>query len=72
MFDDAGYQGVPKREGVQRIQANWHVAMRPGNRRALDKSSPLGPPWRSPDISRPSSVPRWSTRFGSSSASSAL
>ena len=34
---DAGYQGVHKRpdatEGV-----TWHVAMRPGNRRALDKS----------------------------------
>jgi transposase, IS5 family len=42
VFADAGYQGVTKREEVQGIQASWHVAMRPGKRRALDKSSPLG------------------------------
>ncbi|PKO78232.1 MAG: IS5/IS1182 family transposase [Betaproteobacteria bacterium HGW-Betaproteobacteria-15] len=42
VFADAGYQGVSKREEVQGIQANWHVAMRPGKRRALDKSSPMG------------------------------
>jgi len=42
VFADAGYQGVAKREEVEGIQANWHVAMRPGKRRALDKSSPLG------------------------------
>jgi len=37
VFADAGYQGAHKRadapEGV-----NWHVAMRPGKRRALDKT----------------------------------
>lgn len=42
VFADAGYQGVSKREEVQGIQVNWHVAMRPGKRRALDKSSPMG------------------------------
>jgi transposase, IS5 family len=42
VFADAGYQGVSKREEVQGIQANWHVAMRPGKRRALDKSTPMG------------------------------
>jgi IS5 family transposase len=42
VFADAGYQGVTKREEVQDIKANWHVAMRPGNRRALDKSNPIG------------------------------
>ena len=42
VFADAGYQGVAKREEVQDIKANWHVAMRPGKRRALDKSSPMG------------------------------
>lgn len=42
VFADAGYQGVTKREEVQGIQANWHVAMRPGKRRALDKHSPMG------------------------------
>lgn len=42
VFADAGYQGVAKREEVQGIEANWHVAMRPGKRRALDKSTPMG------------------------------
>ena len=42
VFADAGYQGVTKREEVQGIEANWHVAMRPGKRRALDKDSPMG------------------------------
>lgn len=42
VFADAGYQGVAKREEVQGIEANWHVAMRPGKRRALDKDSAMG------------------------------
>ncbi len=42
VFADAGYQGVAKREEVQGIEANWHVAMRPGKRRALDKDNPMG------------------------------
>jgi transposase, IS5 family len=36
VFADAGYQGVAKREDVQGIQANWHVAMRPGIRAGID------------------------------------
>jgi IS5 family transposase len=42
VFGDAGYQGVAKREDTQGIKAHWHVAMRPGKRRALDKSEPVG------------------------------
>lgn len=42
VFADAGYQGVAKREEVQGIEAKWHVAMRPGKRCALDKSTPMG------------------------------
>jgi IS5 family transposase len=42
VFADACYQGVSKREDAQHIKANWHVAMRPGKRRALDKSTELG------------------------------
>lgn len=46
VFADAGYQGVDKREEVRdRVgdrPVNWHVAMRPGKRRALDKGSPMG------------------------------
>jgi transposase, IS5 family len=35
-FGDAGYQGIAKREDAPDI--DWHVAMRPGKRRALDLS----------------------------------
>ena len=42
VFADAGYQGVAKREETQGITAQWHVAMRPGKRRALDKSTLMG------------------------------
>jgi transposase, IS5 family len=36
VFADAGYQGIDKREEVKSILAKWHVAMRPGKRRALN------------------------------------
>lgn len=42
VFADAGYQGVDKREETQDIDVDWHVAMRPGKRRVLDKSTPMG------------------------------
>ncbi len=42
VFADAGYQGVDKRAETQGIKVNWHVAMRPGKRRALDRSTPMG------------------------------
>lgn len=42
VFADSGYQGVAKREEVQHIEATWHVAMRPGKRKALDKANPMG------------------------------
>ncbi|MDP2370386.1 IS5 family transposase [Rhodoferax sp.] len=41
VFGDAGYQGIEKREENLETPVNWHVAMRPGKRRALDRS-PLG------------------------------
>ncbi len=37
-FGDAGYQGVEKREENRRPDVTWHVAMRPGKRRALPDS----------------------------------
>jgi transposase, IS5 family len=37
-FGDAGYQGVEKRPDA-RPDVTWHVAMRPGKRKALDKES---------------------------------
>jgi len=47
VFADAGYQGVAKREETQDIKANWHVAMRPGKRKALDKVRPWARSWTS-------------------------
>ena len=38
VFADAGYQGIAKREEAQGLDVQWHVAMRPGKRRALDKA----------------------------------
>jgi len=42
VFADAGYQGVDKRTETQDIDVHWHVAMRPGKRKVLDKSTPMG------------------------------
>jgi IS5 family transposase len=39
VFAYAGYQGVAKREETQGIEVNWHVAMRPGKCRVLDKAT---------------------------------
>ena len=41
VFADAGYQGADKRPDAREGVA-WHVAMRPGKRAALDKTSKLG------------------------------
>jgi IS5 family transposase len=38
VFGDAGYQGVEKREENLEVPVVWHVAMRPGKRRALPKT----------------------------------
>ena len=40
VFADAGYQGATKR--LEATGVDWHVAMRPGKRRALDKQTALG------------------------------
>ena len=40
VFADAGYQGATKRPEATGV--DWHVAMRPGKRRALDKQTPWG------------------------------
>ncbi|MEW6695571.1 MAG: IS5 family transposase, partial [Pseudomonadota bacterium] len=46
VFADAIYQGADKREDARdRVRdrpVKWHVAMRPGKRRALDTKSPMG------------------------------
>jgi IS5 family transposase len=40
-WGDAGYQGVDKRQEMQERKTKWHVAMRPGKRRALDPEREL-------------------------------
>ena len=40
VYSDAGYQGIHKRPDAN-IRVTWHVAMRPGKRKALDKIDPL-------------------------------
>ena len=42
VFGDAGYQGVKERKEVRDVKARWHIAMRPGKRRALNKETPMG------------------------------
>lgn len=37
VFADAGYQGIEKRQEVQPHEVQWHIAMRPGQRRQLDQ-----------------------------------
>jgi len=37
-FGDAGYQGIEKRPDAQ-ADVTWHIAMRPGKRKALDKDN---------------------------------
>jgi len=38
-FGDAGYTGIEKREESQGVPVTWHVALRPGKRRALAKDT---------------------------------
>ncbi|MBT5155080.1 MAG: IS5 family transposase [Gammaproteobacteria bacterium] len=38
-WGDAGYQGIEKREAHRHRDVTWHVAMRPGKRKALDPES---------------------------------
>jgi len=43
VFADSGYRGVVKREEIQaqHPDVNWHIAMMPGRRKALDKDTPM-------------------------------
>ena len=40
VYADAGYQGAGKRADAK-AGVNWHIAMRPGKRRLLDKTKPI-------------------------------
>jgi IS5 family transposase len=39
-FGDAGYQGIEKRPDAN-ADVNWHVAMKPGKRNALNKDNAI-------------------------------
>ncbi len=39
-FGDAGYQGTEKRPDAN-ADVNWHIAMKPGKRKALDKANAI-------------------------------
>lgn len=43
VFADSGYRGVHKREDIktQHPEVDWHIAMMPGKRKAMDKSKPI-------------------------------
>ena len=41
-WGDSGYRGVAKREEMQGVDIKWHIAMQPGKRSWLDKTSKLG------------------------------
>lgn len=44
VFADSGYRGVEKREEVRTWHpgVSWHIAMMPGKRKAMDKTTPMG------------------------------
>lgn len=68
-FGDAGYQGVEKREENQGCPVRWHVAMRPGKRKALPNDE-LGALMSRLRSSRPVCAPRSSIPSTSSRTSS--
>ena len=43
VFADSGYRGAHKREDIQALHpdVDWHIAMMPGQRRAMDKGRPV-------------------------------
>ena len=42
VFADSGYRGVEKREEAKDLHVNWHIAMMPGKRRALNLETASG------------------------------
>jgi len=42
VFADSGYRGIEKREETKDLQVNWHIAMMPAKRRALNLETVSG------------------------------
>ena len=59
VFADAGDQGVDKRPEAKDLKVNWHIAMRPGKRAALERgfADLLAPRFRSQRCSRVARAP---------------
>jgi IS5 family transposase len=43
VFADSGYRGVRGSEEAKELSVNWHIAMMPGKRRALNLKRASGP-----------------------------
>ena len=56
-FGDAGYQGIQKRPDAK-PEVTWHIAMRPGKRRALNKDNTADRCLTMQRSSKPVFVPR--------------
>ena len=67
-FGDAGYQAIKKRPDVK-PEVDWHIAMRPSKRRALNKNDEADALISQAEKQKPASGPKSSIRFGCSSAS---
>jgi IS5 family transposase len=68
---DAGYQGAPQREELAEVDVDWLIAERPGRVKieAASAQEQNGHQHRIHESQHP--CPLWSTRFASSSGSSA-
>ncbi|PRF64455.1 IS5/IS1182 family transposase [Burkholderia multivorans] len=42
VYGDSGYRGIQKREEARDLQVGWQIAMTPGRRRVLDRSTESG------------------------------
>jgi IS5 family transposase len=68
---DAGYQGAPQREELAEVDVDWLIAERPGKVKTLKQHPRKNKTAINIEYMKASIRARWSTRFASSSGSSA-
>ncbi len=68
---DAGYQGAPQREELAEVDVDWLIAERPGRVKTLKQHPRKNKTAINIEYMKASIRARWSTRFASSSGSSA-
>jgi IS5 family transposase len=71
VVSDAGYRGIDKREGAE-AEDGWHVAMRTGKCRALDRTTLVGKLANELEGASHAFVPRSNILFTSSSTTSGI